>query len=168
MSEAPHPSLLERMIARLTTQRDLLDRAAVMIETVDGPVLEVGLGKGRTFDHLRQLLPGREIFAFDRFLHAPAAASPPADHLYLGDFSDTLAEAAARLSRVAALAHADFGSPDRGHDAGQARMLGPLLRQLVRPGGIVLADRQLAVDGWALVPIAPPTAWPYFLWRVES
>ena len=35
---------------------------------MEGPVLELGLGNGRTFDHLRERLPGRRIVAFDRAL----------------------------------------------------------------------------------------------------
>ena len=166
MSDAP--SLLERMIGRLTTQRDLLAEAARLIRGVEGPVLEVGLGKGRTYDHLRRLLPERTILAFDRDLHAPAAVAPPPERLFLGDFADTLPAAAARIGRTAALAHADFGSPDRDHDARQALRLGPLLQPLMRPGGVVLADRELAVEGWVRVAIAPEPAWPYFLWRAET
>ncbi len=168
MGGAPDASLLERMIARLTTQRDLLAEAARRIQGIEGPVLEVGLGKGRTYDYLRRLLPGHSILAFDRDLHAPASAAPAAEHLILGDFSETLAATAARIGRTAALAHADFGSPDRTHDARQGLILGPLLQRLVRPGGIVLADRELGVDGWVRLPIEPPPAWAYFLWRVET
>jgi len=168
MSEPPSTSLLVRMIGRLTTQRDLLARAARLIEGVEGPVLEVGLGKGRTYDHLRRLLPERVILAFDRDLHAPASAAPAAGQLFLGEFAETLPAAAARIGRGAALVHADFGSPDRAHDRRQALLLGPLLRPLLRPGGIVLADRELDVEGWTLLPIEPAPAWPYFLWRVEA
>jgi len=168
MSDASSASLLDRMIGRLTTQRDLLARAARLIEGIEGPVLEVGLGKGRTYDHLRHILPGRTILAFDRDLHAPASTAPAPDHLFLGEFAETLPAAAARIGRSAALAHADFGSPDRAYDRRQALLLGPLLRPLVRPGGIVLADRELAVEGWTRLPVEPEPAWPYFLWRVAG
>jgi hypothetical protein len=168
MSETHGASLLERMIARLVTQRDLLATAAELIQAIEGPVLEVGLGKGRTYDHLRRLLPGRMILAFDRDLHAPAAAAPDADHLLLGEFAQTLAAAAVRIGRTAALVHADFGSPDRAHDSRQAQVLGPLLQRLVVRRGVVLADRELAVEGWVRLPIEPAPAWPYFLWRVEG
>ncbi|MYG53434.1 MAG: hypothetical protein F4204_14125, partial [Rhodospirillaceae bacterium] len=40
-------SRLERMIARLATQRAVLDWAAERVSGIDGPVLEIGLGKGR-------------------------------------------------------------------------------------------------------------------------
>ncbi len=160
-------SSLERMIARLTTQQRLLEEAMRLIAAVDGPLLEVGLGKGRTFDHLRRLMPSRTIYAFDRELHAPADAAPDANHLFLGEFSETLA-AAAKNGRIAAFAHADFGSPDRTHDARQGQTLGPLLQPLVRRGGIVLSDRPLTVEGWTPLPIEPSLPWPYFLCRVDA
>ncbi len=83
-------SRLDRMIARLTTQRRALERAAEEIGGLPGPVLEIGLGKGRTYSHLRKLFPERTIIAFDRDLHAPADAAPAGDDLVLGDFRDTL------------------------------------------------------------------------------
>lgn len=166
MSDRDGESLLQRMIARLSTQQLLLDEAVHLIGNVEGPVLEVGLGKGRTYDHLRHRLPDRVIMAFDRELHAPAAATPAVADLFLGEFVETLPAAALRIGRTAALAHADFGSPDRASDARQGLMLGPLLQRLVRSGGIVLADRELIVDGWTPLPTSPALSWPYFLWRV--
>ena len=44
--------------------------------TLPGHVLEVGLGKGRTYDRLRTLFPQRAIYAFDRELHCPARLRP--------------------------------------------------------------------------------------------
>jgi hypothetical protein len=124
------------------------------------------LGKGRTFDHLRHRLPGRAIFAFDRFRHAPPGYGPDETHFVAGEFRQTLPAAAERLGRVGILAHADFGSPDRRHDASQAAWLGPLIAPLMQPGGLVLADRPFDVPGWQ--PVKVPGMgedWPYFLWR---
>ena len=59
-------SRLDSFIRRLAAQRACLDRAAALIDEIDGPVLEFGLGNGRTFDHLRERLPGRAIFVFER------------------------------------------------------------------------------------------------------
>ncbi|WP_292240356.1 class I SAM-dependent methyltransferase [Mesorhizobium sp.] len=104
-------SRLDRMIARLTTQRRALERAAEETRDLPGPVLEIGLGKGRTYSHLRKLFPDRRIIAFDRDLHAPADAAPAGADLVLGDFRETLS--ALSGCAPAALAHADFGSEDR-------------------------------------------------------
>jgi hypothetical protein len=160
-------SRLERMIARLVAQRAWLDRAAALIEGTPGIVLEIGLGKGRTWDHLRTILPGRDIYAFDRALHAPAACTPSVDHLFLGDFRDTLPLTRERFGPTAALAHADFGSEEAAHDAEQARWLGPLLDGLMREGGIVIADRPFEVPGWHPLAGSGAGEWPYWGWSIR-
>ena len=55
-------SRLERFILRLKAQRNCLDAAAALLAGLDGPILELGLGSGRTYDHLRDRFPDREIF----------------------------------------------------------------------------------------------------------
>ena len=59
-------SRLERFILRLKAQRNCLDAAAAWLAGLDGPMLELGLGNGRTYDHLRERFPDREIFVFER------------------------------------------------------------------------------------------------------
>lgn len=157
-------SRLDRMIARLTAQRAWLEHAATLIADLPGPVLEIGLGKGRTFSHLRKLLPDRAIYAFDRTVRAPADSAPEDDHLFLGDFRDTLAAARRRLP-PAALAHADFGSEDRAHDLDQAAWLGPLIAPLMARGGIVLSDRPLRAEQWRALDRGPALDWPYYAAR---
>ncbi len=61
-------SRLDSFIRRLEAQRACLAVAAEMIGDLEGPVFELGLGNGRTYDHLRELLPGREIFVCERHL----------------------------------------------------------------------------------------------------
>lgn len=158
-------SQLDRMIARLTAQRDHLEAAAIAIHDIPGPVLEIGLGKGRTYDHLRVLFAEREIFAFDGDVHAPPGRVPDADYLFVGDFRDTLPAARERLPAPAALAHADFGSEIRERDAAQAKWLGPLIDRLMAPGGVVISDRAMAVEGWSAIK-GPDCGWAYFMWRV--
>lgn len=164
---------LERMAARLLTQRAYLDAAAALVDGMRGPILEVGLGKGRTYSHLQRLFPGRAIIAFDRDLHAPKGAQPPPGRLILGDFRETLPAARARIGGPAMLAHADIGSEDLGRDAALARFVGPQLTALVGPSGIIVTDRALSAPGIEPLPgpeVALPdglTAWPYFLYRVQ-
>ncbi|MGI9331739.1 MAG: class I SAM-dependent methyltransferase, partial [Gammaproteobacteria bacterium] len=105
-------SLLERMIDRLVAQRSCLRYAASMVLDLPGPVLEVGLGKGRTYDYLRTLFPDREIFAFDRTVHALENCTPDPDHLILGELRQTLPDALRHIGTRAALVHADIGSTD--------------------------------------------------------
>ena len=127
---------LEQMIARLVTQRACLDFAAGRLADMPGLILEVGLGKGRTFDHLRHLFPDRDLYAFDRDVHAPPDVVPAADRLILGDFRITLPQAAARLGRTAAFAHADIGTSKRTLDAALAAAIAPMLTQLVKPAAM--------------------------------
>ena len=160
---------LERMIDRLTAQRDLLVRAIALVGDLPGPVLEFGLGKGRTYDFLRACLPGREIFAFDRGLHCPADCVPDAGHLILGEFRDTVPGALARIGAAAALAHFDIGTEDRAADAALAAWLGPAAAPLLRPGGVVVAYRELRVTGWTAAPLdATLGDGRHYLYRIDS
>src|SRR5262245_42276780 len=106
-------SRLASFIRRLEAQSACLDWSVAAAEGLAGVALELGLGNGRTYDHLRsRLLHSREIYAFDRQLAAHPGCIPDKAHLMLGDFRDTLPALARRLSRGAALVHADTGSGD--------------------------------------------------------
>ena len=74
----PAFSRLDSAIARLTTLRLCLDWAAGEAAQRPGPVMEFGLGNGRSYDHLRKRLPGRDIYVFDRHVAAHPACVPPA------------------------------------------------------------------------------------------
>jgi hypothetical protein len=160
-------SRLDSFIRRLEAQRDCLELAARLIEHVPGPVLELGLGNGRTFDHLRTVLPRREIFVFDRYVAAHPDCVPDADHMILGDLRETLPDALGRIGRPAALAHCDIGSGIEADDSALARFLGPVLVRLMAPGGIVLSDQELELPGSAHVS-TPPGIDParYFIHRM--
>lgn len=161
------PSNLERMIDRFATQRACLDHALGLVRDLPGPIVELGLGKGRTFDHLRTYAEGREIFVFDRGVYAPPGLRPDEDHFIEGDFRETLPHARERIGSPAALVHADIGSDDRTQDAELAAELGPLIDALVRNGAVVVSDREMTAPRWEGLPL-PENAgeWPYFMWRV--
>lgn len=163
MSEA---SRLDRMIARLTTQRACLRLAADLIADLPGPAVELGLGKARTYDHLVRLLPDRAVYAFDRAIHCPPDAVPPADRLVLGEFDDTLPDVRTRLGGAPVLVHVDMGTADRAKDTAPAGRVGALLEDLVAPGGVVVADRDMNLGAWE-IPALPEDAgeWPYYIWR---
>ena len=146
-------SRLDSFIRRLSAQRDCLAEAARLIAGVSGPVLEVGLGNGRTYDHLRRLLPGREIFAFDRQVAAHPDCIPDARHLILGDFRDTLPAALQRIGTRAALVHADIGTGDDAATRRLAGFVGPALVPLLAPGAVVVGDQELPIAGAAPLPL---------------
>ena len=70
-------SRLDSFIARMQAQRDCLNSLKPLIDALPGPILEVGLGNGRTYDHLRQLFPGRDIYVFERKVAAHPECIPP-------------------------------------------------------------------------------------------
>jgi hypothetical protein len=146
-------SRLDSFIRRLEAQRACLDAAAALIRDLPGPVLELGLGNGRTFDHLRDRLPDRALYAFDRQNNAHPDCQPAPGHLFLGEFSATIGEAVDRLGPTVALAHCDTGSGDVKATAAQAAWLGPALRPLLRPGAIVISDQPLSAEGFTALPL---------------
>lgn len=159
-------SRLDSAIRRLEAQRACLDHAAQLIAAVKGPVVELGLGNGRSFDHLRQLLPGREIFAFDRQVDAHPDCIPDARHLVLGDFADTLPTALQRIGAKAALVHADTGTGEADRNAKLAAWLAPRLLALTAPGGVILSDQELLGIAAKALPLPGGVApGRYFLYR---
>ena len=73
-------SRLDSFIRRLKAQRACLTHAAQAIGNDEGTVLELGLGNGRTYDHLRECLPERDIFVFEREVRAHPDCIPDTDH----------------------------------------------------------------------------------------
>jgi len=163
-------SRLDSFIRRLEAQRACLDWAVAAAADISGVALELGLGNGRTYDHLRsRLSQTREIFAFDRQLAAHPGCIPDKDHLLLGDFRDTLPELARRLGRQAALVHADTGSGDSAASQAQARSLVALIDPLLKPGAAIVSDQDmapLAGAAWRPAPLPAGVAeGRYFLYR---
>jgi hypothetical protein len=132
---------LDSVIRRLTAQRDLLDWATREVAP-RGLVLEVGLGNGRTYDHLRSRLPGREIYVFERALAAHPDCIPSEKYLMMGDVFETLPMFTERFGAgCAALIHNDIGTGDEEANRQLAKRLSPLFENLLQPGGLLVADR---------------------------
>ena len=165
-------SRLDSFIRRMLAQRACLNWAAEAVADIAGPVLELGLGNGRTYDHLRELLPEREIYVFERamraFVRAHAKSLPPEEFLILGDIEHTLISAASRLPAKAALAHNDLGTSDAGAYEALALRLGELLIHLMAPQGIIVSNVNLQVSGLISLD-TPPGVKPgrYFIYRVD-
>jgi len=162
-------SRLDSFIRRLQAQRACLDRAAELIRELPGPILELGLGNGRTYDHLRERLPERDIYVCERQVAAHPDCIPPARFLIIGDVRETLPEARARLGAAVALIHADLGSGDDESNRRQAAELAPLIAGLLQPGGIVVSDQAFVAP--RLRPLELPAGIKpgrYFLYRAAG
>jgi len=157
-------SRLDSFIRSMTAQRDVLNhlaRGLAMPPT--GAVLEIGLGNGRTYSHLRGLFPDRRIIAFDRALAAHASSTPPPEDLVLGEIAVT---AQTFVGQGAALVHADIGTgyPDR--DAQTLIWLPDLAAALLGPGGIAASGLPLTHPAFAVLPLPEGVdADRYFLYR---
>jgi hypothetical protein len=162
-------SRLDSAIRRLEAQRLCLDAAVRLVAERPGPVIELGLGNGRTFDHLRESLPGRAIYAFERQLAAHPDSIPEPPFLVMGDFRETLVRAVDRMQARPVLAHADFGSGDAGSTGALAEWLGQALPGVLAPGAIVASDQELPIAGASRLPLpAGVAAGRYFLWRMSG
>lgn len=162
-------SRLDSVLRRLQAQRDCLDLAVRLIGDLPGPVFELGLGNGRTYDHLRESCPEREIFVFERQVSAHVDCIPDAEHLVVGEIAETLDGALSRFAGTVALAHADLGSGHSVRDACTAAMLSTKLAWLMAPGGIVVSDQELYLPAAAAVALPSGVqAERYFMYRAPS
>lgn len=155
-------SRLDSAIRRLCAQRDCLAHAVQLAPP--GAFLEIGLGNGRTHDHLREIAPDREIWVIDREMNAHPA-SAPADALFLqGEADAMLTELHGRIGQGVALAHYDLGVGLAEHDTPLRASLEPLLAQLLVPGGLLVANGRFE----AFTPTPAPDTVPegrYFIHR---
>jgi hypothetical protein len=152
----------------MQAQRDCLNAAAAMIADVPGAVFDLGLGNGRTFDHLRELLPGREIFVFDRVVNANPKSTPDAAHMIVGEVPDSLAAVAGRFAGGVALMHSDLGI-GTDEDAPLTTALIPLLAPLLVPGAVLVANNPFPGAPWEALPLpADVPAGRYFMYRVAA
>jgi hypothetical protein len=146
----------------MQAQRSLIAYACDAIRGLEGPVLELGLGRGRTYDHLRETFPERRVIVLDLKVTGHLDAMPPAEDLILGDIRET----GQRLIGIgAAFLHSDIG-PGKEHGVETALWLPALVPQLLTSGGVALSDEPL--DRSELAPLPLPDgieARRYFLYR---
>lgn len=156
-------SRLDSFIHRLTAQRDILNGIRDAVNETEGPILELGLGNGRTFDHLRELFPNRRIIVFDRAVGSHRSSTPNLESMVLGDIHET---AQTFVGVDAALVHVDIGTGYDDKDAITLTWLPQLAAGLLRPGGLVASGLELAHP--QLEPMPIPSSIPrgrYFLYR---
>ena len=133
-------SRLDSFIRRLTAQRDILNSIVDLVGPLEGPVIEFGLGNGRTYDHLREIFAGRRIIAFDREVRSYSSSTPPAEDMVTGDIKET---GQTFIGIDAALAHADIGTGHDEIDAITLTWLPQLMVGVLRQGGIAVSGLPL-------------------------
>ncbi|MCG7622073.1 class I SAM-dependent methyltransferase [Epibacterium sp. Ofav1-8] len=143
-------SRLDSMLRRLTAQRDGLNWAAQQISGIAGDVLDLGLGNGRTYDHLREVMPERRVWVIDRVLQCHPSCVPPEENFLQGEAEPMLARLADGGHRLA-LAHYDLGFGVKEQDVAEAAKLSPAILQVMAAGGLIISGQPLVgfeeIDG---------------------
>lgn len=152
-------SRLDVFIARMVSQRACLNHAADATAQMTGPVFELGLGNGRTYHHLRQIMPERDIYVFERAVASHPDSTPPDDRIILGDVHDTLPAALERFGPTASLIHADLGGHNLEKNDAFARAISPLVEPLLAAGGLMVSSDRMYFDALEEIDL-PPDAVP--------
>ena len=140
-------SRLNLFIDRMVSQRACLDHAARVTAHLGGPVFELGLGNGRTYHHMREVMPDREIYVFERAIASHPDSTPPDDRVLLGDVFETLPAALDRFGATASLIHADLGGHDAEKNVIFARRVSPLIEPLLAAGGMMVSSDRMYFEG---------------------
>ena len=159
-------SRLDSAIRRLQAQRICLNWAVNQIDSEEGIILELGLGNGRSYDHLRKALPGRRIYVFDRNISPHPDCIPPDEDMYLGEMDEMLKLLRGILARLPYWRMQISGMGILKKSAKNVALIGPLIMPLLRRGAIVISDRALTFP--EVEPIALPAGMEegrYFMQR---
>lgn len=135
-------SRLDSMLRRFTAQRDGLNWAADQVAGQPGEVLDLGLGNGRTYDHLREILPERRIWVIDRVLQCHPSCTPPEQDYLEGEAEPMLLKLKEKGASIV-LAHYDFGMGIKADDVAEAARLSPLIADVMQPGGLIVSGQPL-------------------------
>lgn len=135
---------LDALILRMTAQRAALDWATAAVAERAGDALEVGLGNGRSYDHMRERMPERRIWVIERKLQPHPSCMPPEADLMLGDAADGL-EKLAGANLV--LINYDLGAMDPLAEDPRATRFTPLMRAALAPeGAFIVATQRLPAE----------------------
>lgn len=146
-------SRLDSFIRRLTAQKACLEQCASGIADMEGVIVELGLGNGRTFDHLREIMPGREIFVLEREPRAHPSSTPDCDHLLIGTLAELLPDLTNRLPAPAVFIHSDIGCGDAEKDSRTAALICEHISGFLAPGGLVASDQNLLSSELCALPL---------------
>lgn len=152
-------SRLDVFINRMVSQRACLNHAAALTVQMPGPVFELGLGNGRTYHHMREVMAKRDIYVFERAVASHPDSTPPDDMIILGDVRETLPQALARFGATATLIHADLGGHNLEKNDAFARLISPLVEPLLSPAGLMVSSDRMYFETLVEQPL-PPDAVP--------
>lgn len=159
-------SRLEDLTHRFLAQQAALNLGVELIADVDGIIVELGLGKGRTFDHLRERLSARAIYVFDHELSCEPEYAPAPEYRMFGNITETLPTFCDRFPGQAALIHCDVGTRDRESDQPLVDFIATQFEILITAGGVVVSDRPMERSAWSTLASLPEMQrFPYYMYR---
>jgi len=135
-------SRLDSMLRRFAAQRDGLNRAAEQTVGLTGDALDLGLGNGRTYDHMREIMPDRRIWVVDRVLQCHPSCTPPEADFLQGEAEPMLQKLIDTGAKIV-MAHYDFGFGIKEKDVAEAARLSPLIARVMQPGGMIVSGQPL-------------------------
>lgn len=136
-------SRLDIFIDRMTSQRACIDFAAKATAGMEGPVFELGLGNGRTFHHLCEVIKERDIYVFERAVASNPTSTPKKERTILGDVVETLPMAHERFGATASLIDADLGGHNLKKNDEFARKISPYVEPLLATGGMMVSSDRM-------------------------
>jgi hypothetical protein len=160
------PTRLEKTLYRLQAQHACFAWAFEQIAGRPGIVFELGLGLGRTYNHMHHHIPDRRIVAFDRKVGSYPDCTPDEKDIVLGELADTLPRAAEQYLGQVILAHTDIGSFDRQQNRLLSELMSANLSPALAPGALVMSDLPLALPESEQLPLPEGArADCYYLYR---
>jgi len=135
-------SRLESMMRRLSAQKIGIEWGVDLTKDIAGDMLEIGLGNGRSYDHLREQAPDRKIWVIDRILQCHPSCVPPKGDFLQGEATDIMAQMHVDQTQIA-FAHYDFGVGVTEKDQAEAAALSPQIKNLMVTGGVVISSQPL-------------------------
>lgn len=147
-------SRLDSMLRRLAAQRDGLNWAAEQTADLAGDALDLGLGNGRTYDHMREIMPERRIWVIDRVLQCHPSCTPPEADFLMGEAEPMLQKLVDNTAQII-MAHYDFGFGIKEKDVAEAARLSPAIARIMAPNGVIVSGQPLVgfaqIDGPASI-----------------
>jgi hypothetical protein len=137
------------------------------IKDYSGDIVELGLGSGRTYDHLRAKAPDRQIHAFDFEIAVHKVIEVDTDHVYLGSIMETFPKFCETQDRKFPLVHLDIGTKNLDRDQALYHKLNPFVLKLINKNSIVVSDRPLELtENWHQnKDLTQGAQWKYYIYK---
>lgn len=146
-------SRLDAFIRRMEAQRACIELSARLAAALEGPVLELGLGLGRTYDHLLETFPDREVYVVDDHMKPAHGILPKAPLAIKGDVAEVLPRLAEDRGALFAIVHSDLGGSlwdDLTPDVPLMRCLSKWLPRVTVPGAVIISNLPLESSFFAV------------------